>query len=65
MTDEFDKLVIKEREIDDFVRGRMSKRYNQGKEYERKRIVGIIKGKFRKAFPDLARQLVEEISGEK
>jgi len=28
---------------------------------ERQRIVGIINGKFRKAFPDLAKQLVEEI----
>jgi hypothetical protein len=28
---------------------------------ERERIVGIINGKFRKAFPDLAKQLVEEI----
>ena len=62
MTDEFDKLVIKEREIDDFVRGRMSKRYNQGKEYERKRIVGIIK-KHKAYSIGLVKELVKEIEG--
>ena len=34
---------------------------DRAKSEERERIVGIINGKFRKAFPDLAKQLVEEI----
>ena len=35
--------------------------FNSGREFEKDKIVGIINGKFRKAFPDLAKQLVEEI----
>jgi len=37
------------------------KAFEAGEKKERARIVGIINGKFRKAFPDLAKQLVEEI----